>query len=768
MATSVVFPRVQFFADNGRPLIGGRIHTYIAGTSSRAPTYKDAARAQPNTNPIILDGRGEASVYLTEGVEYKFVVEDSKGALIMTQEPVYGAIWPDPESWPSDATLAYQYMLDARAAASAIGPLKFYDTYAQAVSDLPNLSEDDLVEIAQDETRASSPRARYKVASGALVFVIEFDIFYPGIAGSVPRPVQLKLRDTVSVKDFGAVGDGVSDDTAAIQLACAASDYVFFPHGEYLIGVNTTIPFGVVLKFAFGARIKVGTDVTLTFNGGIEANPYQHIFSGHLIQSDFIPGAVPPYVFGVQGSPQIDYATPFWFGAKGDDVSDDGPSIDCSLHFGFTTYIPSANYYTSRGFNVKRSNVRIYGDGRSSRVRTDNPLSPAVMQFNGNVVPVANCVCEDIAFDAGGLPGVNGFGFGFSSNCVLRNAWFYNCGHYAFTMQFDVFDNLVEDIFIDESAIVAGSTRASFSFEGAQTDGSDCRGNTVRNIYTKKAHNKLVKMTRSSMCCVSGVWSEVVGLGGAEPAAIHMSACWDCIVENVFVDTITGLGINIVGQANCRRNTLRGIKFGMISGNISILIDGRENILDGVTIKTDYSAAPAVRVRDENNYLKNIFITDAPSARVIICDIAGTGSVFDGCRVTGSAGVGFYTSQPNVKVINNYFRTDGFAIDIEGAGCLVKGNTIEGNAANRINIRSAGAGCVVVDNYLTGGSAATVSGTFAGYASSVVCNNSGDNGTVGTVRIGSYSLWVDSVGRLRLKLGNRGSDTDGVIVGTQS
>ena len=208
MATSVVFPRVQFFANNGRPLIGGRVHTYVAGSSTRARTYKDAAKAQPNANPIILDARGEASVYLAEGVEYKFVIEDSTGALIMTQEPVYGAVWPNAAEWPSDATLSYQYMTEAKAMADAVSVAAFYDTYAQAAAALPGLVNGDIIEVSRDETRASA-RVRYKVQAGALVFVVNLDQlrvdlaassgaskvgYMPTGVGAVATTVEEKLR----------------------------------------------------------------------------------------------------------------------------------------------------------------------------------------------------------------------------------------------------------------------------------------------------------------------------------------------------------------------------------------------------------------------------------------------------------------------------------------------------------------------------------------------------------------------------------------------
>lgn len=80
--------------------------------------------------------------------------------------------------------------------------------------------------------------------------------FTPSGTGAVATTVQAKLRESVSVKDFGAVGDGVTDDTAAIQAAFAhalavratssfgvwkRSVSIYFPSGRYVVDATTAV-----------------------------------------------------------------------------------------------------------------------------------------------------------------------------------------------------------------------------------------------------------------------------------------------------------------------------------------------------------------------------------------------------------------------------------------------------------------------------------------------------------------------------------------------
>jgi hypothetical protein len=72
----------------GAPLVGGKLYTYQAGTSTPYATYTDYTGGVANANPVILDARGEADVWLEEGVAYKFVLKDSSDVTVWTVDGI--------------------------------------------------------------------------------------------------------------------------------------------------------------------------------------------------------------------------------------------------------------------------------------------------------------------------------------------------------------------------------------------------------------------------------------------------------------------------------------------------------------------------------------------------------------------------------------------------------------------------------------------------------------------------------------------------------
>lgn len=89
MPIGSVMPSPKFYGwyENGAPLVGGFLYTFRAGTVTPEDTFTDSGLTVPNSNPIVLDAGGRATVFLAE-TTYKFVLRDPLGNLIWSQDNI--------------------------------------------------------------------------------------------------------------------------------------------------------------------------------------------------------------------------------------------------------------------------------------------------------------------------------------------------------------------------------------------------------------------------------------------------------------------------------------------------------------------------------------------------------------------------------------------------------------------------------------------------------------------------------------------------------
>jgi hypothetical protein len=179
-------PVQKFFANNGRPLAGGLLFTYVAGTNDKIATYTDASGSSMNTNPVVLDFRGECRVWLDPQLTYKFVLSQEGDS-----DPPTRPIWTE-------------------------------DKIAGGVT-VETLTQQFLGQIIY-------PRTQTEIDQGV---VPTFYIYAPS-----PR---------IDPRRYGVKGDGVANDTAAFQttvnIAHANNGHIVIPEDFHIrtSGVSLTM-----------------------------------------------------------------------------------------------------------------------------------------------------------------------------------------------------------------------------------------------------------------------------------------------------------------------------------------------------------------------------------------------------------------------------------------------------------------------------------------------------------------------------------------------
>lgn len=318
--------------------------------------------------------------------------------------------------------------------------------------------------------------------------------------GAAARTVESKLRDVVSVKDFGAVGDGVAIDTAAIQAALdyiathAKGGTVYFPQGEYKCGAIDCSAAGYQgnKKFSLIGDAQ-GSRLLSTVAG---TNPFIKIgmYAGYgdsdkwTFRDLFLKANTPGTGKGI-------YFEALAWHPRIEDCDINGFSTGIEIRSGITAHIINTRVRncTTYGINIPTATTGIGG-------LDETPTSARIVNcgISGNAVGihqlgiaglVTGCVFEGNTSKAINAAGLSDF-------CQVTNNWFEGIA--------DVIDGACVDVaFIGNAGIMSSPASPLFTNSGNSFSLSAANRNTrlhngeYNNFYPNEVRNIRHYETRS-------------------------------------------------------------------------------------------------------------------------------------------------------------------------------------------------------------------------------------------------------------------------------
>jgi len=231
----------QIFDNNGEPLAGGKIFVYEAGTTTPATTYTTPSGGVPNTNPILTNaaGRLENEIWLEVGKSYKFIVKTADNTEIGSYDNIPSS--PQPPIINDASSVSYNAGYVVTAGSFTVG-----ETYLITAVGTTNFMA---IGAASNTIGLFFTATGVGSGTGTAAFI---------------RTVQEKLRDEYNVKDFGAVGDGLVDDTAAFNAAIAFANAKGGTDRANALGTTIYIPDG---RYRITAALNPVTVSYVLFSG---------------------------------------------------------------------------------------------------------------------------------------------------------------------------------------------------------------------------------------------------------------------------------------------------------------------------------------------------------------------------------------------------------------------------------------------------------------------------------------------------------------------
>lgn len=262
MASLMPQGKQQYFDSNGNNLSGGKVFAFAAGTSTPLDTYSDQAGTIPNTNPVVLNARGEATIFWGSA-SYKVVLKDASDVEIWTQDNLRASAdlgdLASTSSGKGSALIGYstagitvKAALDERL--PEIGTYALLRLYSGSYTSYYVRGVSNILDGGHGVFRVDSSDTTSADNGGTI------------IVDAISRRWKREYTGPVSLRWFGAKGDGVTDDTARIQAALSSgATGIYAPAGTYNIS-GITIPSAVRIFFGDGVATKfVGVGAPAAF-----------------------------------------------------------------------------------------------------------------------------------------------------------------------------------------------------------------------------------------------------------------------------------------------------------------------------------------------------------------------------------------------------------------------------------------------------------------------------------------------------------------------